>query len=404
MRPYSLSQLICPNSVEHFLENMWGRESALFEGSIASEARSILDLASFEQLLATLNRAHEGWLHLARGGLKAIPPDMVDEQGMLKLQKLRAAFADGETLYLTKAERVCLPLMQLARAVELDLLAGHVRVREPVNAHIFLTPPHSQGLRLHRDEHASFILQLGGSKEWTVYKPSVKDVSSREENEQLSKVVGFSGEVGGKAIYDMRPGDVMYIPERWPHEARALSEYSLHATLRVFPLRWADIFVAISSEHPAFIHALPRDFWSDNPREALIESLQKVIESPTFDEELSKVFDTLERKHSEPKSALPDDGLRQIIELERIDLDTLLVRSAGMICQLRNTAEDLYIFFPGGTIRGPVSIKPVFEYVARAESLRARDLPPLDGVEYDRVRVVRTFVKDGLLRISDARP
>lgn len=403
MERYSLAQLIGPGEVESFFKDTWGRKSVLFEGSIAAEAGGILNLASFEQLLATLNRAHEGWLHLAGGGLKAVLPDMVDEQGMLKLHRIRAAFAGGETLYLTKAERVCHPLMQLARAIELDLAAEGVKVREPVNAHVFLTPPRSQGFRLHRDEHASFILQLDGCKEWTVYEPSPEDVPTRREPLRPGVIPASSLECNSRFTYQMHPGDVIYMPEFWPHEARAMSAHSLHVTLRIFPLRWVDVLLAVCAEHPALSDALPRTAWNGDGAATLAESLQYVIDSPAFRKALPDLLGAFGRKHAVPKSVLPDKGLSQVLELDRIGLDTPLVRSAGATCHLLETSKDVCIEFPGGAIRGPTAIKQVFEFIAGATNLRAQDLPSIDGAEYDRVSVARMFVKDGLFRLSNSQ-
>jgi hypothetical protein len=396
MQCYSLTQLIRPTKPGPFFEHTWGQKPGLYAQSVA-EAEAIMNLSSFEQLLATLNRAHEGWLHLARGGLKPVPPDMVDAEGMLKLHKIRSAFASGETLYLTKVERLSHPLMQLARAVELDIVAQGVRLREPVNAHVFLTPPHSQGFPLHRDEHASFVIQLDGCKEWTVYRPLPRLSDTYSERLRAGGVAPSSLKDAEKYTYQMQSGDVMYMPEWWPHEAQAVSSHSLHVTLRIFPLRWVDLALELCADHPALAGTVPRTM--SNEPAAMFESLLGLMASPDFRRELPTLLEESTRRHSVPKSVLPDDGFRQILGLDFIELNTPLMRSAGATCHLFETGGEVCLEFPGGLIRGPASIKQVFAYVASVPHLRPKDLPMLADLNYDKLNVARMLVKDGLLRI-----
>ena len=188
------------------------------------------------------------------------------------------------------------------------------------------------------------------------------------------------------------------MPEWWPHEAKATSAHSLHVTLRIFPLRWVDLLVELCADHPALGGALPRTV-SGHPA-GMLEPLLGVLDSPHFRQALPALLEIVSRKRAVPKAVLPDDGFRQILGLDRIDLNTSLVRSAGATCQLFETGDEVCIEFPGGLLRGPASVKQVFAYVASVTDLRPQDLPALAGVDYDRLDVARMLVKDGLLRIA----
>jgi hypothetical protein len=381
------------------LRDTWARATRLYPRSLGETAGEILSLRTFEVMLATLSRAHEGWLHFASGGLKPVPQGMVDEDGMLDLRKIRAAFAGGETLYLTKAERLSPSLMQLCRAVELDLVARGVGLRKPVGSHVFLTPPGSQGFPPHRDEHASFVLQLEGSKQWTVYEPSAEPEAAPGAVLRPGGVDPSSLARARAHTHELRAGDVLYMPEWWPHEARTSSAHSLHVTVRVFPLRWMDVLLELCADHPALCEPVPRHA-ATRPGEAL-EPLVGVLGSRRFLEPLPGLLEEILRRHEVPRTALPDDGLRQALAIEQVDLDTPLVRSAGASCRVFEAGGQVCIGFPGGVIRGPSLIREVFEYVAGTTSLRPRDLPPIAGRDYDRLGVARTMIRDGLLRIAD---
>lgn len=399
MESCSLTELIRPTAVAAFIEQTWGRAPCVYPQSLGESASGIMSLASFELMLATLNRAHEGWLQFARGGRTPIPPEMVDGQGMLDLRKIRDAFAGGETLYLTKAERLSASLMQLSRAVQIELAANGVRVREPVNAHVFLTPPRSQGFPAHRDEHASFVLQLDGSKEWTVYEPLPVCGPSCGVAPKAGGVEAATLESLENCTYRLRAGDVLYMPEWWPHQAKAGNQHSLHVTLRIFPLRWLDLMIDLCRDYPGLATALPA--WSPCDPQALSSRLMNTLHSAAFGQWAPSRLGEFSQRHAVPDTALPDDGFRQVLELDRIDENTRLVAAAGATCAVFQTADESCVRFPGGTIRGPAAFRPVFEFVAGTVELRPADLPVLPDVVYDRVEVARRLVKDGLLRIAD---
>lgn len=398
MTSFSLALLVRPLCPDVFLEERWDRESVQFPGALAGCAEEILSLSSFEALLSTLHRADQGWLHFARGGRRSLTDGMLDSDGMLDLRRIRAAFADGESLYLTKAERLAPPLMAMCRAVEQDLVSIGVGLRRSVNAHVFLTPPRSRAFPGHRDEHASFVLQLDGSKDWTVFDPRVST-----DDESLERAPGL---VEPSALAEMsasshllEAGDVLYVPESWPHAAETLDKHSLHVTLRVFSLRWVDVLLDLCKAHAGLCVALPRHV-SRDPQE-LRAQLEALVRSPRFATPLPSVVEKISRRHSIPTIALPDNGFRQILDLDRVDLDTPLVKRPGVACEVFGTGDAACVGFPGGVIRGPSILRTVFEYVVGAPIVRARELPTLPGVEYDRLDVVRTMIRDGLLRIGD---
>ena len=379
--PITLARLISPGNVDDFFRGVWGRSVAEYPQGLGAAAGELLDLDGFERIVATLNRPHEGWLHLARGGLKPLPPEMVDEMGMVDLRKLRVAFSDGESLYLTKADRVSLPLMWLSRSIELELGARAVALRREVNAHVFLTPPRSQGFPAHRDEHASFVIQLEGSKEWTTYASDPGDGPAGAPAE-----VDRPGGVASEALRSMvarthhlEAGDVLYLPEWVPHEARAAESHSLHVTVRIFPLRWVDLAQEAFVDSPALAGAIPPGLASRSGE--LADALAARLRSAAFREALDTRLEAAVRRRAIPRSALPGDGLRQALGLDAIRSDTLLVRSEGVACSVREEGGGAVIEFTGGGIRGPALIRPVFDmWPGRRRCDRATSRPSMPAV------------------------
>ncbi|XAR55648.1 [Histone H3]-lysine-36 demethylase [Bertholletia excelsa] len=111
---------------------------------------------------------------------------------------------------------------------------------------MYLTPPNSQGLARHYDDHCVLVCQLFGVKQWTVFNPpSLQLPRLYEPVDSLCK-----SEVDERKHFLLREGDILYIPRGFPHEACTVlsndrtdgtDECSLHLTLAIEvepPFEW----------------------------------------------------------------------------------------------------------------------------------------------------------------------
>lgn len=100
----------------------------------------------------------------------------------------------------------------------------------------FLTPPGRQGFGIHFDPVSSFIVQLSGEKHWKVY-PEWVPFPTKTMNRPLA------GLAMSDPVLDitLKPGDLLYIPAGYPHEAVCTDQHSLHMTIGLGALRPLDI-------------------------------------------------------------------------------------------------------------------------------------------------------------------
>ena len=109
----------------------------------------------------------------------------------------------------------------------------------------YLSPENAIGV-LHFDRQHNFFIQREGSKRWTVSeKAAVKNPhenllypSVTQSFLSEMKSLGYEIEIPrdcGRKIYDLNPGDVLYIPPGFYHSPETLSKHSLHYTLTVEP-------------------------------------------------------------------------------------------------------------------------------------------------------------------------
>ncbi|KAJ6857594.1 hypothetical protein NC651_039114 [Populus alba x Populus x berolinensis] len=158
------------------------------------------------------------------------------------IMKCEEAFKEGYTIALRGVEFRFASIAAVADA--LASLFG----QPSVGANIYLTPPNSQGLARHCDDHCVFVCQLFGTKQWTIYPrpnlqlPRLYDPFDREHG------LGEQNFLAECRKFLLREGDILYIPRGFPHEACThddgssdLARFSLHVTFGVEvepPFEW----------------------------------------------------------------------------------------------------------------------------------------------------------------------
>jgi bifunctional lysine-specific demethylase and histidyl-hydroxylase NO66 len=280
-------------------------------------------------------------------------------------------FAAGATLVLQGLHRSWGPVTQLCR--ELELVLTH-----PTQANAYLTPPVAQGLNLHADPHDVFAVQTHGTKRWVVHPPGETDPWDLE----------------------LRPGDVLYLPAGTRHAAQTIDEPSLHLTVGVRTLRWRDLVRRALDgvlDDPDLDRPLPAG-WAHDPGaltgdlEARLGALRVALATPAVDEvcdhEATAFFST----------RTPDltGGLRDLIELERLDDVSPLHRRSGTVCRVVLSESHVELLLGDRRLRMPARLAPALEWIGSCDRFRPADL---DGYldRPSRLVLCRRLVREGLL-------
>lgn len=242
------------------------------------------------------------------GGVGATIADQVDDAAVAEL------FRDGTTAVLQGLHRTWAPITDFSHALAAEL--GH-----PVQANAYVTPSASQGFSAHYDVHDVFVLQVHGSKEWTIHPPvrphPLRDESWGERGEEVRR----AAEAEPLMRVTLQPGDCLYLPRGFIHAARALGGTTVHLTLGVHT--WTTHHVATALGEAA-LAALAEQEWVreslgptatvgetaavqsdlDRVREALIEAVRRVP-----DDELAAVLAARARDsmRAEPVAVFADE-------------------------------------------------------------------------------------------------
>jgi len=245
---FTLSQLIGDIGQEKFFDKYWTKKELYSESSF--EEHDFYGLRDFEQTLL-LNQAHLSFptVRLIKSG-KVLPEtrftEVVNRQNLLgrkiSLNKVKELCENGATLIISGLNNYSRPILDLCVQLSAEF-------QETVQINGYLTQKHSQGFQAHYDHHEIFIIQIAGEKEWNVYgtpESAPLPVSQYYDQGKPDK--------SQCRIYNLKPGDVFYLPRGLWHEARSVNSSSFHltvdikCTLRIDFLKWLIDNVAVNDK------------------------------------------------------------------------------------------------------------------------------------------------------------
>ncbi|XVE70299.1 hypothetical protein DITRI_Ditri10aG0061200 [Diplodiscus trichospermus] len=113
-------------------------------------------------------------------------------------------------------------------------------------ANMYLTPPNSQGLSCHYDDHCVFVCQVFGSKQWKIFSQPNMQLPRLYDPCNIQNDEGVDNSSANCYHFLLNQGDVLYIPRGFAHEAwtnttDGSAGFSLHLTLGIEvepPFEW----------------------------------------------------------------------------------------------------------------------------------------------------------------------
>lgn len=291
-------------------------------------------------------------------------------------------FADGATIVLQGLHRYWPPVAELCRDLEDDLT-------HPVQANAYITPPVAQGLRVHADEHDVFALQTHGCKQWVVY----------QRGEQL----GADGSEEAPSLdAQLRAGDCLYVPKGVRHAARTVDRASIHLTLGVRTVTWADVLAPVwrrALEDPWLHEPLPPGF-ARNTDELAPEAegrLKGMVERLRAADAGGAVARAA-REFSTGRVPALGGQLRQLLVSGDVSDRTVVRRRPHSACVISHHGDRLHVSLGDRTLLMPVSVEPALRTGLDLREFTVADLAEhLD--EPGRVTLVRRLVREGLLMV-----
>jgi hypothetical protein len=384
--PGALALTLDPVSPEAFLAEHWERRPLVVERSEPGRFDGILSTAAVERLVCETGLRAPAF-RLVRDG-SPLPASSYSSDipwrpgsfaGIADPERVAAEHAAGATIVLQGLHLHWLPAARYCRDLERTL--GF-----PAQANAYSTPASAQGFAVHHDTHDVLVLQVAGAKRWRIYEPLVELASKRRR---------WSPELGdpGAPVADVTlgPGDTLYLPRGWPHEAVTHEAASLHLTIGLHPPTRLDALKAALDDCEADVE-FRRGL---GPGGALPEVLLERLAARLAPEAVAR---RARRRFVTSRRAILDGQLTEAAAAGGLTARNPVARRATVIADLDLTDDGATLVFEGREVRFPAHARAAAAAAYAAEGpFAAADLPgPLD--EAGRLVLVRRLVREGFLR------
>jgi ribosomal protein L16 Arg81 hydroxylase len=408
MAKLDFSYLIAPFTAADFFDRYWQKSALVIKRGGTDRGASLIDAADTAAILALANQ----WPAEA---VEVIGEIQTDERSGATTDALADLFCKGATIRVKAVDRFIELPGALCRSLEEEL--GF-----PVRANLYCTPGNSRGFNLHFDTHEVFVLQLFGKKQWQIYEPTVRlplefvpPLPFENDREALKRFRGGRQcgqdeirptELGPLVLEALlEPGDCLYLPRGFVHQAVAHDEPSVHLTIGLHVLTWLDLLsVALGQaayRNEDFRRALPAGLLKDGNNAGEFEEKfnalgQLFVRDAVLANAVNEIVDSFAQSRG---AGSPGGHQDEACELGMVDRETR-VEGNG---QLR------FYLAADGTMAGlacdqkefwlPVGFAPALRFVTEQKVFRPLELPG-SMTDNGKLAFVRHLIKDGFLRVA----
>jgi len=393
-----------------FARAHWSRAALLTPRAVAGgDFSDLFGVAAVDELISAhglrtpfLRMAKDGSVLASTtftrsGGVGAAVADQVADD------KVLAQLAGGATLVLQALHRSWPPLITFGTALATEL--GH-----PVQINAYITPPQNQGFAAHYDTHDVFVLQVAGSKRWTIHAPVLADPLPEQTWDQRKALV--AARAAEEPLIDtvLAPGDALYLPRGLLHSAVAQGEVSIHLTVGVHPLTGYDLareLISAAADDRDLRRSLPMglDVTDTAALTGYVSDAAQRLAAAVAGvgtEQLDTVARTVGRRQAQLNRPAPLPPLAQLAALAALDAGTPLLLRPGLRPQLRRAGDRLLLDVIDSTISWPAQVDQALRLVLAGDVCTPAGLPGLDPDE--QLVVARRLLREGVVVPAAAEP
>ena len=383
-----LDWLIHPITSERFFQEYWERKPLVVQRDCAEYYHSLLTLAEIDRVLTTLDLRYPNVV--LKNAAREVPSEDYTVHGSsLDMAKVYQLFAEGSTVTLAYLDTVIPALTAFCRGLEAEF-------SHPFQANAYLTPPGSQGAKVHYDTHDVFVLQVSGSKRWTVLGTPVELPLRNQDFDPAQHDAGRP-----TLDFELCAGDAAYIPRGWAHEARSSDNVSLHITVGVLVYTWTDLLLESVADacltDAAFRKSLPPGFArQDFPREQARAVFDRLLQHLSERAAPDKMLDRFTDEFLSSCPPLLRGQMAQLAALDQLAIDSIVGIRPHQIARIETNANSVSVRCFGRRITFPPAAAPAVQFAMSRDRFAVKDLPgDLDAA--GKLTLIRRLILEGLL-------
>lgn len=401
----ALEFILAPHATTEFFERHFEKVPLHVERNDPAYFADVYGVADVEDSLVVGAREPENFALVKAGSPEIGEDDFTYERPSVRwrltgkgprrwidARKVVSYFADGYTLIIKDGALFSARLQRFCNHLQRDLMAF-------AQPNVYFTPPAAQGFEVHHDTHDTLTAQIAGEKTWRIYEPLIVLPLESQPFHSGTKVEGL------KLVDEirLRPGDTLYIPRGFPHEAKTSNTESLHCTFALAPVRVTDVMelaLRIAGDQDVELrHALPpavlaRDDLATRLGEFFESRLTQTFETPRMQVAVDIALNELFRL-TRPNA---NGAFEQALQTFEIKPTTRVRIDETVPYVVRQRGEGIELLIAGKVVAFPPLCKPAFERLQRGPST-AQDLDPSLSPEH-RALLIKLLVLEGLVIID----
>ncbi|MGY4197847.1 JmjC domain-containing protein [Bradyrhizobium sp. USDA 4520] len=380
-----LQDLISPISQSEFLDKFWEKDVLHVSRKDSSYFSLLRNEQSLEETIQLFCREW-GDVSLARAGTSAAECPYVSDPPDLRV--IAKAFREKYTVVVNDLQLKNVGVAHLCRSIERAFFC-----RANVNA--YLTNADSQGLKAHYDDDDVFILQLKGKKTWKIYRDHVElPIAKMAYVDALNRDSPYD-------MYELLPGDLLYLPRGVFHEAATEASVSLHLTVSLSTLRWVDLvceLVQASAEvdvdlrrslSPSHLKGLAGEISVEADVRSLLD---RMVSRASIDRVVHRLQDRLQQGLN--RVALVD--IVGVCEPDSLTESCRLELAPDQMCCVEHTESSCKLKTVGAEFEFPVSLAEIPRFLCTVKEFSPSELPGAISAKA-KIEVAQQFLNRGFV-------
>lgn len=317
---------------------------------------------------------------------KSVPIGHHRKDGIIHTDKAFALFNSGATFVIQAGQRYFNHLshccLQLSK-----------KFNSPVQANLYITPNQSQGFNPHWDTHDVFVLQISGTKTWHLYG---------FEKELPTKNQSFVSKDYKKEplqTLQLNPGDFLYVPRGYVHDAMADDGISAHITIGILSFTWARFFNEVFpqlEELKTFREAVP--FWKENLDDMIdekVSQLKNALSNLNYKKGMERLNNGYHKAQPQPVSHY----FESILNMNKTGATTRYALNEGVIFQLQKSDKGNYLQLFDKAIQIQNTTQPVIDFILDKKNFTINELP--GGLDEEaKKELINRLIKEGIIYID----
>jgi ribosomal protein L16 Arg81 hydroxylase len=368
---FDFARLLGPLEADQFFAEFWERKYLHLKRSQPHYYQSLICAADLEKIISDSDARYPA-IRLAKGGGYFAPETYTrdvkhgDESftGIPDVKRISDEYRRGATVALPAIQRTWKPLGLLCDALQREL--DHA-----VHANIYITPGNASGFTPHYDTHEVFVLQVAGSKRWSIYEPSVP----LPHRGQPFTPHAYSGQppIG---VVDLEPGDLLYLPRGFLHSTTTAHGFSAHVTIGVTVYTWADVirqYLQAGNDVLDLRRSLPPGFASKPElKTQVVDGLAAGLERLRTEVDSHALIDVFTERVLASRVPRPEPFR---VDVKVVEATTMLSMPAATTYRYSDAAESGLLEFNGVRYQLPAPVASTFRAMVALQRFRPAELP-----------------------------